>query len=397
MPKAQKAKQTIVINAEVSGFATADRPTAAHHKIMARYASPLMGGPPKSDVLLEFVCHMYSEEEAELVQHLPIFRPRTAEKVAKEARKSLPDVKRILDYLALDKKVILASGSPRKYTILPVMPGTFEMALMTNDLKTRTAWHRKFAEIFERIWDSGFLKDYDRTSASLVRYLPVQRLAPTLQRAWPSDKLEEILDHYDDFGVTHCQCRQSMDLAGRGCGKPMENCAGFGPLVKPLVERGMMRRVDKAEMIAIKKNAEENGCVTWMMNTGTDARGNGSCSCCGCCCHALRTVNELSVPGLISKPHFLPKKADGLCTSCGKCVKACPMGAWSQYGPRMHFERARCIGCGLCAVACKSGALDLMPYEDADVPEKGFRELLIKTAPGYFHNAVRVFASRLFR
>ncbi|MBU2488508.1 MAG: 4Fe-4S binding protein [Proteobacteria bacterium] len=397
MPKSKKAKQTIIINTEIGGFATADRPTPAHHKIMARYASPLLNGPPKSDDLLEMVCHMYTEEEAELVKHLPIFRPRTAEKIAEKSGRSLADVKRIMDHLALDKKVVLASGSPRKYTILPIVPGTFEMALMTNDLKTRTVWHQKFAQIFERIWESEYMKSYDKNSVALVRALPVQKLAPTLQQAWPSDKLEEVLDHYDDFGLTHCQCRQTTDMMGQGCGKPMENCASFGAMVKPLVERGMMRRVDKAEMIAVKKDAEENGLVTWVMNAGTDVRGNGSCSCCGCCCHALRTVNELSVPGLISRPHFMPEKNNELCTSCGKCIKACPMGSWSQFGPRMHFDRVRCIGCGLCVVACKAGALGLAPYEEADVPEKDYTSLLLKSAPGFIYNTVSVFARRLFR
>jgi ferredoxin-like protein FixX len=397
MPKSKKAKQTITINTEFGGFATADHPTPAHHKIMARYASPLLYGPPKSDDLLELVCHMYTEEEAELVQHLPVFRPRTAEKIAKESGTSTADAKRIMDHLALNKKVVLAAGSPRKYTILPVVPGTFEMAFMTTDLKTHTVWHKKFAEIFERIWESEFMKVHSGGFPSLVRYLPVQKLAPTLQQAWPSDRLEEVLDRYDDFGVTHCQCRQTMDLTGRGCGKPMENCATFGPLVQPMVERGMMRRVDKAEMIAIKKDAEENGCITWMMNTGTDVPGNNSCSCCGCCCHALRTMNELSAPGLISKPHFLPEKIDVQCTACGKCVKACPMGAWTQYGPRLHFDRARCIGCGLCVVACKSGAMELRAHDRADMPESGFLRLLLKTAPSYFYNSAGVFAGRLLR
>ena len=391
----KKAKQMIVINTEISAFGSANHPEPTHHRIMKRYASPLMGGPPKSDALLELVCQMFTQEQAELVVHLPIFRPRTAAQVAARVGYRTMEVKAILDHLAFEKKVILAVGDPSKYTILPILPGTFEMALMTMDISTRTRWHQEFAEIFERIWEMGFIKSYSKTSAQLVRYLPVQQLGPTLQKAWPSDRLEEILDRYDDFGVTHCQCRQTMDLVGKGCGKPMENCASFGPMVVPGIERGVVRRVDKAEMLAIKKEAEANGCVTWMMNAVGDVRGDISCSCCGCCCHALRTVNQFSVPGLISKPHFMPVKNSKLCTMCKKCVDVCPMGAWSIFGPRMHLDYSRCIGCGLCVVACKLDALQLEPSADARPPMLSYKSLLLQMGPGYLYNTVSVFFRRL--
>jgi hypothetical protein len=126
------------------------------------------------------VMHMFSDEEAQISQHLPPLRPPTAEALAAKSGRPLEETVRILDSLALKKRVILASGSPRKYTILPIVPGTFEMALMTPDLGTRNRWHADFARLFERIWNEGYIVRYTRSIRPGIRYLPVHDSAPSL-------------------------------------------------------------------------------------------------------------------------------------------------------------------------------------------------------------------------
>jgi Pyruvate/2-oxoacid:ferredoxin oxidoreductase delta subunit len=395
--KVRTLKLDFDLGAAMTGFGSATRPTPAHHTIMKHYSSPLLMGPPPSDMLLEIVMHMFTDEEAEFAALLPPLRPRTAAKVAKLAGRPVDEVERVLHNLAFNKIVLLASGDPRKYTILPIVPGTFEMALMTNDLSTRNAWHQKFAALFERLWETGYLAQYaSAMNRPPVRYLPVTGLTKTLYMAWPSDLLEEILEPYHDFAVGHCQCRLAMQLVDKGCGKSTENCTVFGPLAKPLVERGMMRKSDRREILEIKKKAELEGLVTWTMNDGGDNRGNGSCSCCGCCCHALRGVRDFNTPGLISKPHFMPARDVAKCTVCAKCVKACPMGAWTLVDKTISFNRARCIGCGLCAAACKKDALKLEPVPDARPPLESMRRIWLGMAPGYLKNSVRIWAKRLF-
>ena len=397
MPASTKERIIITLNQDLTGFGSAGSVTPAHRRVMKHYASPLLGGPPPSEDLLELITHMYTEDEADIVQHLPPLRPRTAEKVARLSGRSPQDTLRVLEALASVKSIILAMGTPRKYTILPVVPGTFEMAMITTDLNTRNAWHKKFAEIFERIWDSGFLKDYDRFSKPMLRYLPVGGVSDTLQRAWPSDRLEEILDRYDLFGVSNCQCRIVTELNGKGCGKAMDACVSMGPLAAGAIDRGLARRVDRSEVLEIKRNAEREGCVSWMMNAVGDERGDWSCSCCGCCCHMLRAVSEFNVPGLISKPHFMPEKHPDRCTLCGECVEACPMNALTVKQSGLEHNPLRCIGCGICTMACEFDALALKPVEDARPPENSYSSLLLKAAPGLITNTVRVFAKRVFR
>jgi len=267
---------------------------------------------------------------------------------------------------------------------------------MTVDLLSTNAWHKKFAGLFETLWESGFARDYTTNTRELVRYLPVSSLTETLHRAWPSDMLDAVLEPYDEFAVGHCQCRLSRNLTGKGCGKPMENCVSMGPVSKIMVERGMMRSIDKQEVIAIKRDAEEQGCVTWMINANDIRFGTGSCSCCGCCCHALRSVSDFSVPRLISKPHFMPETNPQDCTLCGKCEKVCPMGARTVAYKQLHFDPARCIGCGLCAVSCKSDAIALQPVVGAKKPERNWPLLLAKMLPGYVSNSIAVYAKRYF-
>ena len=285
-PKTKSILIDVDLTAKVTGFDSASSPTRAHRKAMKNFSSVLILGPPPGDDFLELMTHMFTDDEADAVQHLPALRPRTAAQVARRSARSEKDVATVLDHLADNKHVICAYGNPRKYTILPLVPGTFELAVMSPDVSRTNSWHRKFAELFERIWGSAYMKDYVMSAAPLIRYLPVPGSVPSVQSAWPTDILEEILEPYDTFGIAHCQCRLVMDLTGKGCGKPTENCVAIGSrMARPMIERGLMRKADRQEVIEKKREAEQHGCVTWMMNGQDSKQGNISCSCCGCCCH----------------------------------------------------------------------------------------------------------------
>ena len=400
MPDATKNTRALNVNLDLNpallGFGSATLATPAHHRIVKHFASPLLLGPPPSELLLEIVMHLFTEEEAEIVACLPPLRPRTAEKIARLAGQSAADTERVLKNLAENKFAVLASGKPRKYTILPIVPGTFEMVLMTPDLSTRNAWHQRFAALFERLWETGHMADYPgRLARAPVRYLPVAGAGKTLYMAWPSESLEQILEPFRIFAVGHCQCRTAMNLVGKGCGRATENCAVFGAMARPFIARGLMRKADRAEILDIKRRAELEGSVTWMMNANDNRQGNASCSCCGCCCHALRGLKTNNAPGLISKPHFLPVRDVGKCTNCGRCAAACPMDAMTLRDKAVAFQPARCIGCGLCAVACKLDALRLEPVAAARPPDRTFAQLLRGMAPDFVRNSFRIWAKRL--
>ena len=226
------ANKTVLLNLSIdsaaSCFRSALSPSRAHFKVMEHFTSPWLLGPGPSEKLLALVVHLFTEEEAEVVQHLTPLRPKTARKVSALSGRTEQETIRILDFLSLTKRVILAFGKPRRYTLLPIVPGTFEMALMTPDLSSRNSWHKEFARLFEELWDEGYIVDYTKKVIPGIRYLPVSAIGASLSSAWPSEKLEEILDPYGDFAVGNCQCRLAMLLVDKGCGVPWRIASSWG-------------------------------------------------------------------------------------------------------------------------------------------------------------------------
>jgi hypothetical protein len=154
--------------------------TAPYLEVVKNYANPLLMGPPICDELVALVAHMFTEEEASLVQHIKSPMGKTAAAVAVAEGRPVEEVRPILKHLA-EKGILLSfDGEEKKrYRLMPIAPGVFEMVLVRTSLDTLTDWHRRFAELFESLYETGYFVDYAEHPVPGVRYLPVR---PTL---WP--------------------------------------------------------------------------------------------------------------------------------------------------------------------------------------------------------------------
>ena len=367
----------------------------AYQDLLRKYSSPTMLGPPVCDELAALLQHVFSEEEASAARHLGLFRGHTAQDVARAEHRPVEQVEPHLRGLADEKRVIAASGpaAARVYRLLPIMPGMFEMTLVNYSVDELTPWHRRFIELFEALYETGYIMDYGRRRGSPgFRFLPVHRVIEAHPMALPTDRLDMILERFDTFAVGKCQCRTAMAAQGRGCGGPVQNCAVMGHWAKHAIAAGGAREVSRKQLLEIKLEAEAQGMVNWLMNV-ENTKSQVSCSCCGCCCHAMRAVSEFNAPGIIAPPHFVPRLDESKCTFCGRCAKKCPMGALivDVQGKTHRRLGERCVGCGQCLLACEpQRALSMVPAPEYRPPYRSWFSFIAHAAPGFFATSWQV-------
>ena len=200
-------------------------------------------GPPVCDELVALVEHLFTEEEASVVRHLGLLSGRTAAELARAEHRP-PRRDRAHSRSAQPTETHHRPQRPRpghdyRYRLLPIVPGIFEMMLISHTPESLTDWHRRFIELFEALYETGYSLDYKDHPVPAVRYLPVGKTIDAHPMALPSDKLEVVFDQFDVFGIGQCQCRMAMQVIGQGCGKPLGNCTVMGQWAEQGIAEGM--------------------------------------------------------------------------------------------------------------------------------------------------------------
>ncbi|HWR67505.1 MAG TPA: 4Fe-4S binding protein [Desulfomonilia bacterium] len=245
------------------------------------------------------------------------------------------------------------------YAAAPFMHGFFEHQLYRKDPDP------ELPGLIEDYLTGGF---FPKTRS--LRTIPIQAGLPDRKRILHYDDVRAIIRDKERIGLFDCACGHHLKTLGlRSCSHSGETCIAFDFYAEyPIEEIGYGRWINQNEALGVIDYAEEHGLVH---QAGGDARNvECICNCCPDCCTILRFLKQLPNPGRVMSSNYVPRYDEGMCRSCGCCVKRCPMKAISLAGETMVINHERCIGCGLCVAACPSGArsLDMKPEDQVRRP-----------------------------
>lgn len=344
--------------------------------VNARTGYPCLKGP-ELYAILEF---LYTPEEGELALKMPmgaISATKLAEKVGATPEK----MRDLLEGMA-NKALCFTDDSrgERRYALMPLLPGTFEVHFMRGGTDDRTkALAKLFQDYFaavdrareKKTEVSGLPRFY--TAVPFSRVISIEELIPAGVQIHPHDRVSKYIAESEQISIGTCYCRHYGMLLGNPCSKPKENCFSFGQQAKFMIERDFNKEVTKEEALRVLDEAEKAGLVHCSSNTSESI--NFICNCCTCHCGIMESVKAAGSPNAVADSSFVVRFDEDECIGCGECVERCQVEAIVMEGDKAALVAGRCIGCGLCVSTCPTDALKLVPREDAPIPPKTLVDL----------------------
>jgi electron transport complex protein RnfB len=334
------------------------------YRRLQRHLDRMPIGFPATDsgVEIRILERLFTPEEAEIAlevsaipEPLPTIHRRLRSRLSADA------LRQALDRMA-EKGVIHRTGpsSGPSYGKLVLAVGMYELQLgrLTPELD------RDVRQYFEEAFGAAF-------HAAKTRQMRTVPVNVTIQTGRPVASYDDIRgfveDHEGPFGAMTCICRHGKDLLGEPCRQTRfrENCLTIGASAKAMAKQGLARLVDRAEMLALLKAADDEGLVLQPQNTKNPMF---VCCCCGCCCGVLTSARRLPHPAAVLDGSFHAQVDRTACESCGVCRDRCQMGAVSLDDGASVVDLGACIGCGLCVTTCPSDAIRLVSNASRSIP-----------------------------
>lgn len=326
---------------------------------LAKHLDSLPAGFPASEngVEIRILQHLFTPEEAELTLHLTLIAEDPA-LIAMRAGEPLNDILFLLRKMD-DKGLIfsvLQKDGALYYRIQQFVIGFWEGQV-----------NKLFPELihdFEEYLDTFIDLDLWQKIPQL-RTIPVEESISPKTGVLPYERAEELIRGHKTIAVNNCICRQEMHMIGKGCDRPVESCLSFGYAAERGIRQNRGRKISQEEALEILRQAEKDAHV---LQTGNARKILFLCTCCGCCCAALRLIKlDPNPASRISSP-FVACLNENTCTGCGICTDRCQMDAIRIEDGKAILQTNRCIGCGLCISTCPTNSFSLERKPKAKQP-----------------------------
>ena len=262
-----------------------------------------------------------------IMMHMRLEANRTAEEIARRAKKDLAFTQAQLDKLKVAGVVRTRVVNGRLCWYYPIwVPGIMEGVLSNREQCDK---YPVLGECFERYTRErvSMLAPFMDVGMNLMRVIPVQSAIENNSRKASYDEVHKLIEDAWAVSVGPCSCRRARRLMGEGCGHLEEDmCMYLNDNAKNYSETGAHRLISKEEAYEILKRAEDNGLVHELNVTPGYDDTTAICNCCGCSCFALRIAEYFRTPDAI-RTNYVARVDKDKCVACGQCVENCQLNA----------------------------------------------------------------------
>ena len=267
------------------------------------------------------------DDMCQIMMHMRLEANRTAEEIARRAKKDVDFTLKQLEKLKAAGVVRSRKVDGKLCWYYPIwVPGIMEGVLSNREQCDK---YPVLGQCFERYTRErvAMLAPFMDVGMNLMRVIPVQSAIENNSRKASYDEVAKLIEDAWAISVGPCSCRRARRLMGEGCGHLEEDmCMYLNDNAINYSETGAHRLITKEEAYEILKRAEDNGLVHELNVTPGYDDSTAICNCCGCSCFALRIAAYFRTPDAI-RTNYIAKVDKDKCVACGQCVENCQLNA----------------------------------------------------------------------